>query len=38
VRQRFEAERVPGLQAKYRGQLASVQTPAMEARILSTTR
>ena len=37
-RQRFEAERVPGLQAKYRGQPPSVRTPAMEARILSTTR
>jgi transposase len=37
-RQRFEAERVPGLQAKYRGQPASVRTPAMEARILAKTR
>jgi len=37
-RQRFEAERVPGLQAKYRGQPARVRTPAMEARILSKTR
>jgi len=37
-RQRFEAERVPGLQAKYRGQPARVRTPAMEARILAKTR
>lgn len=37
-RLRFEAERVPGLQAKYRGQPPSVRTPAMEARILSKTR
>lgn len=37
-RQRFEAERLPGLQAKYRGQPPSVRTPAMEARILSKTR
>jgi transposase len=37
-RRRFEAERVPGLQAKYRGQPPSVRTPAMEARILSKTR
>jgi transposase len=37
-RQRFETERVPGLQAKYRGQPPSVRTPAMEARILAKTR
>jgi transposase len=37
-RQRFEEERVPGLQAKYRGQPARVRTPAMEARILAKTR
>jgi transposase len=37
-RQRFEADRVAGLQAKYRGQPPSVRTPAMEARILSKTR
>src|SRR5918995_3098750 len=37
-RRRFEAERVPGLRAKYRGQPPSVRTPAMEARILSKTR
>lgn len=37
-RQRFEHERLPGLAAKYRGQPASVRTPAMEARILAKTR
>ena len=37
-RQRFETERLPGLQAKYRGQPATVRTPTMEARILSKTR
>jgi transposase len=37
-RQRFEQERLPGLAAKYRGQPASVRTPAMEARILAKTR
>ena len=37
-RQRFETERMPGLLAKYRGQPATVRTPAMEARILSKTR
>jgi transposase len=37
-RQRFETERMPGLQAKYRGQPPSVRTPAMEARILAKTR
>ena len=37
-KQRFEAERVAGLQAEYRGQPARVRTPAMEARILAKTR
>jgi transposase len=37
-KQRFEAEGLPGLSAKYRGQPATVRTPAMEARILATTR
>jgi transposase len=37
-KQRFEAERLPGLRAKYRGQPATVRTPAMEARILAKTR
>jgi transposase len=36
-RRRFETERVPGLQAKYRGQPPRVRTPAMEARILAKT-
>ena len=36
-KQRFEAERVAGLRAKYRGQPARVRTPAMEARILAKT-
>lgn len=35
---RFEAERIAGLRAKYRGQPPRVRTPAMEARILATTR
>jgi transposase len=37
-KQRFERERVPGLQAKYRGQPPSVRTPALEARVLARTR
>jgi len=37
-KRRFEAERLTGLQAKYRGQPATVRTPAMEARILAKTR
>jgi transposase len=37
-KQRFEAERLTGLRAKYCGQPATVRTPAMEARILSKTR
>jgi transposase len=37
-RQRFEDARLAGLEAKYRGQPATVRTPAMEARILAKTR
>jgi transposase len=37
-KQRFQADRLPGLRAKYRGQPATVRTPAMEARILAKTR
>jgi transposase len=37
-KQRFEADRLAGLRAKYRGQPATVRTPAMEARILAKTR
>ena len=37
-KQRFEAERLPGLQAKYRGQRPTVRTPALEARVLAKTR
>lgn len=37
-KQRFETDRLPGLRAKYRGQPATVRTPAMEARILAKTR
>jgi transposase len=37
-KQRFEAERLAGLQAKYRGQPPRVRTPALEARILAKTR
>jgi transposase len=37
-KQRFEAERLRGLRAKYRGQPPTVRTPAMEARILAKTR
>jgi transposase len=37
-RQRFQQDRLPGLQARYRGQPARVRTPAMEARILAKTR
>jgi transposase len=37
-KQRFEAERVAGLRAKYRGQPATVRTPALEARVLAKTR
>lgn len=37
-KQRFEANRLLGLQARYRGQRARVRTPALEARILAKTR
>jgi transposase len=37
-RRRFETERVAGLRAKYRGQPATVRTPALEARVLAKTR
>jgi transposase len=37
-RKRFEGERVPGLRAKYRGQPATIRTPALEARVLAKTR
>jgi transposase len=37
-KQRFEGERLPGLQAKYRGQPPSVRTPALEARVLAKTK
>jgi transposase len=37
-RARFEEGGVPGLQANYRGQPASVRTPALEARILAKTK
>ena len=37
-KQRFEAERLPGLRAKYRGQRPTVRTPALEARVLAKTR
>src|SRR5215203_4987313 len=37
-KQRFEADRLAGLRARYRGQPATVRTPAMEARILAKTR
>ena len=37
-KQRFEAERLAGLQAKYRGQPPTVRTPALEARVLAKTR
>ena len=37
-KQRFEAERLPGLRAKYRGQPPTVRTPALEARVLAKTR
>src|SRR5262245_37237286 len=35
---RFEAERLAGLRAKYRGQPPTVRTPALEARVLAKTR
>src|SRR5829696_6939829 len=37
-KQRFEAERLDGLRAQYRGQPPTVRTPALEARVLATTR
>jgi transposase len=37
-KQRFEAERLAGLRAKYRGQPPSVRTAALEARVLAKTR
>ena len=37
-KQRFETERLAGLQAKYRGQPPSVRTAALEARVLAKTR
>ena len=37
-KQRFEAERLPGLRANYRGQAPTVRTPALEARVLAKTR
>jgi transposase len=37
-KQRFEAERLSGLRAKYQGQPPSVRTPALEARVLAKTR
>ncbi len=37
-RERFETEGVAGLRAKYRGQPATVRTPALEARVLAQTR
>jgi transposase len=37
-KQRFETERLEGLQAKYRGQPPSVRTAALEARVLAKTR
>lgn len=37
-KQRFEAERLTGLRARYRGQPPSVRTAALEARVLAKTR
>jgi len=37
-KERFEMERIAGLRAKYRGQPATVRTPALEARVLAKTR
>lgn len=37
-KQRFQAERLAGLRAKYRGQPPTVRTPALEARVLAKTR
>jgi transposase len=37
-KQRFEADGLAGLRARYRGQPATVRTPALEARVLAKTR
>src|SRR3954471_17345398 len=37
-KQRFESQRLAGLQARYRGQRPTVRTPALEARVLAKTR
>src|SRR5918994_248020 len=37
-KQRFNAERLAGLRAQYRGQKPTVRTPALEARVLAKTR
>jgi transposase len=37
-KERFDTERLDGLRAKYRGQPATVRTPALEARVLAKTR
>jgi transposase len=37
-KQRFESQRLAGLQARYRGQPPTVRTPALEARVLAKTR
>jgi transposase len=37
-KERFDTERLDGLRAKYRGQSATVRTPALEARVLAKTR
>src|SRR6187549_1357194 len=37
-KQRFEAKRLAGLRAQYRGQKPTVRTPALEARVLAKTR
>ncbi len=37
-KERFERERLDGLRARYRGQSATVRTPALEARVLAKTR
>ena len=37
-KERFDTERLAGLRAKYRGQPATIRTPALEARILARTR
>src|SRR6266849_340785 len=37
-KERFERDRLDGLRARYRGQCATVRTPALEARVLAKTR